>query len=366
VEAYAPLPSGSGWGVLLRLPEAEALGEIVRLRRAVLAALAAVLTVAVGGALVLAAHLGRGLSRIDAAARRLAAGDLSVRLPVAGADEVAEVSTTFNQMAGELEAARGRLTRWNEELQGEVEKRTAELRAAQAQLVEAQKLAAIGQLGAGVAHEINNPLTGILGHAQLLLEQRSEIDPDRESLAAIEEAARRCRDVTQKLLRFSQQRAEPEFELTDLNRVVSDSLVLAEGQLRASGITLDVALARPPPRVRGDAGHLAQVLLALLSNARTACAGTRGAHVRVSTGRDGGAAKLAVADDGKGIAPEHLPRIFEPFFTTKDQWSNVGLGLSVAYRIVAEHGGKIRVESRLGEGTTFTVELPETAAAEQP
>jgi two-component system NtrC family sensor kinase len=229
--------------------------------------------------------------------------------------------------------------------------------------VEAQKLAALGQLGAGVAHEINNPLTGILGNAQLLLEQRGDGDPDRGPLQKIEALARRCREITQGLLRFGEQREGAAFEVVDVNRAVRDALVLAEEHVRSAGIGLEVSLAAPPPRVRGDAGQLAQVVLNLLTNARTACLGRPGAAIAVTTSRTAAGVEIAVRDGGKGILPEHLPRIFEPFFTTKDEWSNVGLGLSVSYRIVSEHGGRIDVESRPGEGSVFTVRLPAPPAA---
>jgi signal transduction histidine kinase len=216
----------------------------------------------------------------------------------------------------------------------------------------------VGQLGAGVAHELNNPLTGILGHAQLLLEARPPADPDHETLLAIERLARRCRDVTQRLLRFSQQGAEPRPERVELNHVAEDAVALGGGAAGDDGVPLDVALASPSPPVRGDPGHLAQVVLALLANARTACAGKPGARVRLETRTAGDRAELVVRDGGRGIAPEHLPRLFEPFFTTKPGWRDVGLGLSVAYRIVADHGGEIAVESAPGEGSAFTVRLP--------
>jgi C4-dicarboxylate-specific signal transduction histidine kinase len=264
-------------------------------------------------------------------------------------------------MAEELSRSRARLERWNEELKAEVDARTADLRAAQAQLVETQKLAAIGQLGAGVAHEINNPLTGILGNAQLLLESVRSGDPSRESLEKIEALARRCRDITQNLLRFSEQRAEPDHQVVDLDRVVADALGLVDGQLRSGGIALELDLASPPLKVRGDAGQLAQVVLNLVQNARTACLERTGALVRVGTRRATDGVELVVTDNGKGIPPENLPRIFEPFFTTKDLWSNVGLGLSVTYRIVSEHGGRIDVSSTPGQGSTFVVALPAAA-----
>ena len=360
--AWAPLDDGTGWGVLVVVPADRAYAGIAAMRRAVLLASLAVLAGVLLVSGLAARGTIRGLGRIEAAARALGAGDLSVRLPEGRRDEIGAVSRTFNAMAGELQEARGRLERWNEELRREVEARTRELALAQARLVEEQKLAAIGRLGAGVAHEINNPLTGILGHAQLLLEQ-AEPGAEREPLERIEALARRCRDVTQSLLRFSQQGAEPAPEDVDLNRVVSDALALFGGLAHAEGIPVSAELASPPPRVRGDPGHLAQALLNLLSNARTACEGRPGAGIAVSTARDGGEAVLRVRDGGKGIAPEHIPHLFEPFFTTKDRWASVGLGLSVSYRIVAEHGGRIEVESQPGEGAAFTVRLPAVPAA---
>ncbi|HET8542620.1 MAG TPA: HAMP domain-containing sensor histidine kinase [Anaeromyxobacter sp.] len=361
--AWAPLGDGTGWGVLVVVPAERAYAAVRSMRRGVLVASLAVLGAVLLVSGVAARGTIRGLGRIDAAARALGAGDLAVRLPEGGRDEIAAVSRTFNAMAGELQEARGRLERWNEELRREVEARTRELALAQAQLGEERKLAAIGRLGAGVAHEINNPLTGILGHAQLLLERAAFAGADREPLQRIEALARRCRDVTQALLRFSQRAAEPAREDVDLNRVVADALALFGGLSEAEGVPVSSELASPPPRVRGDAGRLARVLLNLLANARTACQGRPGAAIAVSTARDGEEAVLRVRDGGRGISPEHLPHVFEPFFTTKDRWASVGLGLSVSYRIVAEHGGRIEVESRPGEGAAFTVRLPAVPAA---
>jgi C4-dicarboxylate-specific signal transduction histidine kinase len=319
----------------------------VRRTLALLLAIASLVPL-VAVAVALASGAGRG--RVALAGLLAAAAALAATLAVA--------HRTAARVARLDAAARDRLLGWNEALQREVGVRTEELRQSQARLVEAQKLAALGQLGAGVAHEINNPLAGILGNAQLLLEALAPEHPDREAIARIEALARRCRDVTETLLRFSQQSAAPDFREVDLNRTVRDALTLAEGYIRAAGIGLEVVLAEPSPVVRGDGAQLAHVLLGLLSNARTACLGRASAWIRVSTRRRGEEVELAVADGGKGIPPANLPRIFEPFFTTKDQWSNVGLGLSVAYRIVAEHGGRILVESREGIGSTFAVRLP--------
>ncbi|HZY04810.1 MAG TPA: ATP-binding protein [Anaeromyxobacteraceae bacterium] len=359
--AWAPVPGGLGWGVLVRIPAATAFAEVGRMRREVLGATLLTLTALLGLGWVVVRGVTRGLSRIDAAAREIAAGNLAARLPAAGRDEVAEVSRAFNRMGEELEAARARLERWNEELRALVEARTLELKEAQARLLESQKLAAVGQLGAGVAHEINNPLTGILGQAQLLLEQKAPEDPDAAALRQIEELARRSRDITLNLLRFSQQKEEPELVSLDLNTAVREALLLAERHVRDEGVDLAVSLGEGLPRVRGDAGQLAHVLVNLLSNARTACRGRPGPRVDVETRAAAGEVRLAVRDNGSGIASEVRPRIFEPFFTTKQVWSNVGLGLSVSWRIVAAHGGRIEVESRPGQGSTFTVVLPAAA-----
>jgi signal transduction histidine kinase len=354
----ARVPEVADWLVLVRLPAAEAFRDLLATRRGVIGTSLAVLAVTLAAALLLSRGLARRLAAVEAAARAFGAGDLTARVPSGGTDELARVGGAFNAMAGELQASRARLERWNVDLQAEVEARTRELRLAQARLVEAQKLAAVGQLGAGVAHEINNPLTGILGNAQLLLEQPDLPPAQREPVEAIERMARRCRDVTRKLLRFSEQRTAPELRELELNRAVEDGVALVEAQLRQAGLALELALERPSPLVRADANQLTQVVFNLLQNARTACLGKAGARLRLTTRLAGGRAELAVEDQGKGIPAEHLPRLFEPFFTTKELWSNVGLGLSEAWRIVDEHGGTIEVASAPGQGSTFTVRLP--------
>ncbi|MGZ3408478.1 MAG: sensor histidine kinase, partial [Polyangia bacterium] len=215
------------------------------------------------------------------------------------------------------------------------------------------------QLGAGVAHEINNPLGGVIGHVQLLLAARAPESDDYEALKHIEEGARRASQVVQNLLRFSVQRKEPVRTAVDLEKLARDTLSLTESLIRAQNIEVVYDFAAAKPRARADAGQLAQVLLNLVANARTAM--PTGGTLRIATRAPeaaGGPVALVVADTGKGIAPAIKDRIFEPFFTTKDDWSNVGLGLSVSYRIVEEHGGRIDVQSEPGHGATFTVYLP--------
>lgn len=239
-----------------------------------------------------------------------------------------------------------------------VHRDTTERKQLQAHLVVADRLASVGTLGAGVAHEINNPLAGILGNVQLLMLDRGAADPDLESLRKIEQSAKRCKEITQNLLRFSQQRERAELRPVDLNAVVRDALSLTEHQLRGDGVALTSVLGDGLARVRADPGHLSQVVLALVSNARTAMLNSPEKRLTLRTGEVGGFGFLEVEDTGKGIAPNVRSRIFEPFFTTKDVWSNVGLGLSVAWRVVTEAGGSIEVRSEVEQGSCFTVKLP--------
>jgi two-component system, NtrC family, sensor kinase len=353
-----PLPDQLGLYAVVTVAERDALAPVWGMRRTVVGSIAGALAVLLllGGLFTrrLNARIGQVVEGVQAYTR----GELAKRIPVSGADELTDLAETFNAMGGELETARGRLMRWNDELKQKVDEATADLRAAQAQLVEAQKLAAVGQLGAGVAHEINNPLAGILGNAQLLMLERNAQDPDFATLQKIELAAKRCKEITQNLLRFSQQRDKPEFRPTDLNAVVRDAISLSANQSKGEGVSISARLQAGTLMVRGDPGHLSQVVLALLSNARIAMLKAAERTLTISTLEAGSDVLLSVEDTGKGIKAEHLPRIFEPFFTTKDVWSNVGLGLSVSYRVVSEHQGKIDVRTELGRGSTFTVRLP--------
>jgi C4-dicarboxylate-specific signal transduction histidine kinase len=356
--SVARVPQGLRFDVVVEVDEATALAPVRALRRTVLASIGATFGVLLGLGALFTRRLNRRLADVVAGAEAYGRGELDKRVKVEGQDELSELATTFNRMGAELEAARTRLTRWNDDLRARVEEATAELKAAQAQLLEAQKLAAVGQLGAGVAHEINNPLAGILGNVQLLMLDRGDTDPDLETLRKIEQSAKRCKEITQNLLRFSQQRERAELRPVDLNAVVRDALSLTEHQTRGEGITLVTELGAGLGRVRADPGHLSQVVLALLSNARTAMLKTPVKRLTLRTGERDGRAFLEVEDTGKGIAPDIRPRIFEPFFTTKDVWSNVGLGLSVAWRVVTEAKGTIEVRSEAGQGACFTVTLP--------
>jgi two-component system, NtrC family, sensor kinase len=223
------------------------------------------------------------------------------------------------------------------------------------QVQQQERLASLGLLAAGVAHEVNTPLTGISSYAQLLLEETPPGDPRHESLRKIEEQTRRASRIANSLLNL----ARPErtsFEALHLNDAVLEVVKLFEPQLRDRRIALEAILDPALPPVRGHRGKLQQVLLNLLSNARDAVEG--GGRIVVRTSVSSGTIALEVVDDGVGIAEEDLPRIFDPFFSTKGRGKGTGLGLSISYGIVREHEGTMHVESVAGSFTRFRVELP--------
>jgi two-component system NtrC family sensor kinase len=356
--AAAEVPGKLGLFVSVSLPEDVALAPVHALRRTILFGTLGTLAFLVLVAVAFTRRLNARLAKVGTAAEAYAKGELSTRIEVGGADELTDLANTFNRMGTELEAARAKLTRWNDELKQRVDEATADLRAAQTQLIEAQKLAAIGQLGAGVAHEINNPLCGILGNAQLLMLDRDPTGDEFDLLKKIEESAKRCRDITQNLLRFSQSQAAGSMRPTDLNAVVRSTLDFETVRMAEAKVIVDLQLSAGPLPVLGDPEQLSQVVAAMVSNARTAMAKAPFRRLSIRSRTTAAGVELVVNDTGKGIAPENMSRVFDPFFTTKDVWSNIGLGLSVAYRIMKEHDGRIDVESAVGKGATFTVRLP--------
>ena len=226
-----------------------------------------------------------------------------------------------------------------------------------ARLMETDRLAAVGELVAGVAHEVNNPLSSISAFAQLLLRDASLSDSQRESIEVIRSETTRASHVVKDLLAFAR-RSDPHREPLDLNAVVTRSLRLRQYEVTLHGVQVDTGLEGDLPAVIGDARQLQQVCLNLLNNAIQAVTGRRGAQVQLTTRSEGDRVLFEVSDNGPGIPPGVRARIFEPFFTTKPEGQGTGLGLSVSYGIVAAHGGAITVVDTAAGGTTFRVALP--------
>jgi two-component system, NtrC family, sensor kinase len=236
-----------------------------------------------------------------------------------------------------------------------VKAQMAELKRTQAQLVQSTKLAAIGELAANIAHEINNPLTTVLGFASFIAERLKTDDPMREELGLIQEEASRARDIVRDLLQFSRQR-DFSPEPVDLRVVLEQVVAMVRRQGALSAISVEERYAPELPTVEVDVSRIKQVFLNIINNAVYVMPG--GGSLTITTSALDRGVRVAFEDTGPGIAPEHRDRIFDPFFTTKPEVSGTGLGLSVSLGIVQSHGGTIEVETEVGRGSTFSVTLP--------
>ncbi|HTK94031.1 MAG TPA: ATP-binding protein [Terriglobales bacterium] len=296
---------------------------------------------------------GAPLQMLQAGTERLAAGDLGYQIPLRSRDEIGRLAASFNQMSGELADARS-------SLETRVEEKTRELKTAHAQMLQAEKLASIGKLAAVVAHEINNPLAGVLVYTKLLRKwttngaDPSRIAEMRDSLAIMEAEVLRCSDIVKNMLTFA--RAMPmNLGWNDANLMAQRCVRLVQHKLQLAGIQLHLELAADLPPVWCDIAQVEQLLLALVINAIEAMprGGNLWVRSRLLPARE---LELQVQDDGPGIPPEMSSRLFEPFQTTKES-GGVGLGLAVVHQIVERHHGRISVQSD-GRGTTFIVTLP--------
>ena len=302
------------------------------------ATLVAVLLVSLASGLYIWLVVHKPVRELTLGTRRVAGGDLEYRLPVRSGDELGELAAEFNRMTAELERAKA------------------------AELQRTEKMASIGKLAATVAHEVNNPLFGVLTYARLTLRKLAGCDlPDEdkremvEQLQVIERESKRCGDIMRNLLTFARQ-APSHREPNDVNELIGRAVLLVRHKLELQQIALGEDLAQDLPPVCCDAGQIQQVMLILLVNAAEAMAS--GGRVDVATRGGGAQVTISVRDNGPGIDPGVLPKIFEPFFTTKEDQLRTGLGLAVARSIVEQHGGEIAVTSKTGEGTEFVVTLP--------
>ena len=281
----------------------------------------------------------RPLERLSAATGEIAKGRFDIAVKVSSRDEIGDLAMSFNQMASGLR------------------EREEALQTAQAQLVQSEKMAAFGQLGAGIAHEVKNPLAGILGCAQLALRKAEPGSSVHANLGLIEKETKRCRSIIDNLMKFARQQ-KVQMDPIGINAVVGDAVAIVHHQLEMNRVHLETDLDPALPEILGDANQLQQVLMNLMINAQQAMEGEPGRVSVASHGSPAGGVEIRVQDTGPGIRKEILAKIFEPFFTTKPAGKGTGLGLSVSFGIVKDHGGEIRAESELGQGSTFIITLP--------
>jgi len=301
------------------------------------------------------------IARLQEGARRLASGDLQTRVEVHGGHELARLGNDFNRMAEDLGRAQTALSDWSQTLETRVAEKASELRSAQRQVLHMEKMASLGKLAATVAHELNNPISGMLTYTRLIereiSEQPLEEEPREELgryLHLVQQECVRCGQIVKNMLMFARP-GGAEFVAIDLNEIVDRSLMLVRHHLDISGIELRTTPLEGNSRIVADPGQVEQALVALLVNAVEAMKSGGTLTVRVCAEKGG--VLLDIADTGPGIPPDVLPQIFEPFFSTKVNESGSGLGLSVVYGIVHRHGGTIEVDSEVGRGTTFHIRL---------
>jgi signal transduction histidine kinase/ActR/RegA family two-component response regulator len=295
----------------------------------------------------------RPLRELRDSAEAVGKGDFSRRVEVRSPDECGELAHVFNQMVLNLKNSREQL-----------EMTVDTLKVTQAQLIQSEKLSGIGEFVAGVAHELNNPLTSVMGFSELL--KQSNRDPKHQRhLELIHKNALRCQKIVQSLLSFAR-RHQPEQKLTSLNVLIEAALEILQYQLRTSGIEVTTSLEPNLPQAMVDPHQMQQVLINIINNARQALEGRSNGAICITTETRGEKVYVTIQDDGPGISEENRARIFDPFFTTKEVGKGTGLGLSLCYGIIKEHGGAITVQSKPGEGATFVIELPLTRQAAPP
>ena len=295
-------------------------------------------------ALIVSSFLAKGvlqpIKRLIFASHQWAAGNLDYRAETTAKDEIAELTETFNTMASSLKERDERLKEH-----------------AHQQIMKSERLATLGQLAAGVAHEINNPLGAVLMYAHLSLEEMEAADPRRRNLEKVVTESTRCKNIVRGLLDFARQ-SEPNIEESDVNEILKRTLSLLENQSLFQNIKITAALSASLPRAMMDSGQIQQVCTNVILNAAEAMAGEGELTVASRTTVDGEWVEIEFTDTGCGIPRENLEKIFDPFFTTKEVGRGTGLGLAVSFGIIARHKGTIGVKSEPGKGTTFTVRLP--------
>jgi two-component system NtrC family sensor kinase len=306
--------------------------------------------------LLLTRFVNRPIDKLLAATKTAAHGDLNQTVGIRSHDELGELSDSFNNMISELKRSRDAIEGWTQTLEHRVQERTQELQQVQDQLIRAGKMAALGELAAGVAHEINNPLTGVLTFSSLMLKKVDENHPWKKDLENIVQQTTRCRNIVRGLLDFARQR-KPDKKEWNIHTLIDRTITLVENQARFQNIKIIKEFKANIPMLFVDGDQVQQVFMNIIINAADAMAGN-GGTLTIKTNVKDGMAEVSLTDTGRGMAKEHLSKLFTPFFTTKEIGKGTGLGLAISYGIIQSHNGEIEVESEVGKGSTFRIKLP--------
>jgi len=331
-------------------------------RRSLWLTIAVMLMVSAGTIAFVYRIVRRPVMKLVEGTQRIAQGDLDSRIDVTSKDELGVLASAFNGMTQDLHKAREESNQWSQQLEQKVVEKTAELGRIQRQVLLMEKMASLGKLAATVAHELNNPLGGILNYAKLVERVVRDETLDEAGkreiqhyLTAIQQESRRSGDIVRNLLLFARP-SQASFAPVHLSQIIERSLLLVQHRMAMASIACAYQPATGDDMLTCDPDQIQQVLVALLVNAIEAMEDGGELHLTVTPASD--TIELVIADTGVGIAEDAIGHIFEPFFSTKDKESGVGLGLAVVYGIVTGHRGTIDVASDPGKGTTFTVRLP--------
>lgn len=314
------------------------------------------------------------LKDLEAGALKISAGELDHEIPVRGDDEFGRVAASFNNMTAALKKSMADLQELVQTLESKVEERTQELLVAEAEIAQGEKLASVGLLASGVAHELNNPLTGVLTFTSLLRKKMPDGSADAEDLDLVIRETKRCAGIIRRLLDFAREKV-PVKGYFSINSLIEETVRFIDRPATLQNIDIVMNLDPALPQVWGDADLIKQVILNILVNAEQAIEGsgriTVASRQMVEPHPKPGVdplpmVEISITDTGCGIPEANLQRIFDPFFTSKEVGKGTGLGLSVSYGIVKAHGGKIKVESTLGVGSTFRVSLPIASPFNEP
>ena len=301
---------------------------------------AIVVLFSIGLSYLLSRSISVPVHKLVIASKELANGNLDVKVDKTSNDEIGLLADAYNSMANALRER-------DEQLKEFTRKK----------FMESERLALIGQLAANVAHELNNPLQGIVTYSHLLLERNSLDNPTKQSLQKIVVQANRSRDIIRGLLDFSRQR-KPDKTLCNINNLLQESLSFLENQALMQNIQISTQIDEGLPSIVIDPSQVQRVFINMIVNAAEAMNGSGQLTMTTKQDKDRGCIEITFSDTGMGIQEENLEKIFDPFFTTKDTGHGVGLGLAISYGIIKEHGGTISVESEVGRGTTFIVRIP--------
>jgi two-component system NtrC family sensor kinase len=350
-------------GVLDVIVSTEKMNQIIESNTRSIITNAIILTVIISAfsGLFIIILVNRPLTKISKGIEEISNGNLDYKIKLNSKSELAQVANEFNYMSTRLNTAYQEIREWSETLNLKVEEKNEELKKIYEQITQIEKLASLGKLSATVAHELNNPLEGILTYSKLISRKLTKLSKDGEYkdiiefLNLISDESARCGKIVKDLLLFSH-KDEGKFSKDDLSKIIDKSLVLINHHLEINHINLKKEYKTENLNIECDSQKIEQALIAILINAIEAM--NAGQTLRVSLDIEDNLAVVRITDQGKGISEKDLPNIFEPFYSTKNDNKGTGLGLAVAYGIIKQHRGKIVVENTSSEGTTFKIIIP--------